>query len=123
MYSIMGSSTPFWAVYPILGAMYPIPGSEPYPRAQVPHPRAVNPVLEARGPGGSGDLLSRLRMPLPGRHRAGDASTTVASAPQQQATSVFQATVDNHSLLCSLAGPMLIAEMTVTVIIVICPDG
>lgn len=31
--------------------------------------------------------------------------------------------VDNPSFLCSLAGPMLIAEMTVTVIIVIRPDG
>ena len=75
---------PSWAVCPI-------PGSVPYLEAQGPHPGAVNPVLEARSPCESVDLLSRLHMPYPGRPRAGDTSPTVASAPQQQAASIFQA--------------------------------
>ena len=122
-YPILGPCITYWAVYPTLGAMYPVTGSVAYPRAQVPNPWAVNPVLEARNPSQGRDLSSRLQMPLPRKHRAGDTSP---QGPQPLSSRPYPSSwqgVDNHSFLCSPAGPMLLAEMTVIVIIVICTEG
>ena len=122
-YPIFWPCITYWAVYPNLGAMYPITGSVPYLRAQVPHPWAVNPVLEARNPSQGRDLSNRLQMPLPGRHGTGDTSP---QWPQLLSSRPYPSSwqgVDNHSFLCSPAGPMLLAEMTVIVIIVICTEG